>query len=211
MINTTSSSIFLKKGSFVALGYINSDSNQPHAAIIIKNENLKYQFHFLVKEIEFSPLKNIFFINKTDTIDPDEIPAFIAYCINISKRANPKFGLFYSGDYFDNEGNHFGNKDVGERMTCVGFCLSTLKGFLESNYIFESDWTFNPKHEGYFEDYCKENELDPLMVKSSFRRITPGEFLTSSYFSNLPIRKSDIDQKYPIVKSEVNSLGYNFI
>lgn len=200
MLTKNTSRIFLGKKSFVALGYINSASNQPHAAIIIKYNNLKYQFHFNVTAIDFSLLSLDFFTKKISIIDSEDLPAFISYCKTIATKAPPKYGYFYSGDYFDENGTHFGNSEVGNRMTCVGFCLSTLKGFVETDYISEEDWTFESGPVEYFEKYCEKHELDQSLVKESWRRITPGEYLTSGFYSELPISKKMIEEKYPDLK-----------
>ena len=76
-----------------------------------------------------------YFHKTTLTIHPDEVPAFIVYCQQIKQKAKPIYGFFYSGEFYDKEGNYLMNKDLGERMTCVGFCLNVLKGFLEEDYI----------------------------------------------------------------------------
>jgi len=76
-----------------------------------------------------------YFHKTTLTIHPDEVPAFIVYCQQIKQKAKPIYGFFYSGEFYDKEGNYLMNKDLGERMTCVGFCLNVLKGFLEEDHI----------------------------------------------------------------------------
>ncbi|MEB2780765.1 hypothetical protein U3A58_10205 [Algoriphagus sp. C2-6-M1] len=198
-----------KDHSFVALGYL-IDNPIHHAAIIIKFNNNLFQFHFTGSAIDLSPLSYDFYHKITNIIQAGEVPAFISHCRAIAKQAPPSYGFFYSGDYFDEEGVYFGNKDVGQRMTCVGFCISTLKGFLEEDYILESDWEFDPDFRpGYLELYCIRHTLNIDLVKPFWKRITPGQFLASGYFSKTPIPKALIDNKYSDLKEEmVRRAGY---
>ncbi len=192
-----------KNSAFVALGYYVSN-DIPHAGLVIKYNDINRQFHYTGSTIEFEGLYLDFFHKITETINISEVPAFIAHCNNIKKRANIRYGFFYSGDYFDSVGNHFGNSDLGQTMTCVGFCLSTLKGFLEDDYILFTDWDFDEDFRpGYLEAFCKKYSVDLEKVKSSCRRITPGQFLASGFFQDTPIRKSQIEDKYFEIKTEM--------
>lgn len=192
-----------KNSAFVALGYFVVD-DVPHAGLIIKYNDIYRQFHYTGSSVELEEL-NLDFIHKiTETINISEVPAFIAHCNNIKKRANIRYGFFYSGDYFDSVGNHFGNSDLGQTMTCVGFCLSTLKGFLEDDYILSTDWDFDGDFKpGYLERFCNRYSIDLDKVKSSFKRITPGQFLASGFFHEIPIRKAQIEEKYFEIKPEM--------
>lgn len=198
-----------KENSFVALGYL-IDNPTHHAAIIIKFNNELFQFHYTSTAIDLSPLSYDFYHKITRVILPGEVPAFIAHCKAIAKHAPPLYGFLYSGDYFDTDGVHFGNKDIGQRMTCVGFCISTLKGFLEEDYILESEWEFDPDFRpGFLEHYCNIYKLNIDLVRPFWKRITPGQFLASGYFSKIPIPKTLIDNKYSDLKEEmVRRVGY---
>jgi hypothetical protein len=199
-----------KNVAYIALGYYVNE-NCPHAGLIIKSGDYHFQFHYTSVKIEFSELELDFYHKITGTIDSSEVPAFIAHCNNIKKRANPTYGFFYSGDYFDAEGNHFGDINLGQRMTCVGFCMSTLKGFLENDYIVNSDWEFDPDFKpGYLEYFCSQNSIEIEKIKNSFKRITPGQFLTSGFFDETPIKKSQIDEKYIELKKELINRGVFF-
>lgn len=109
---------------FVAIGYQGANF-YTHAAIIIQLDSKLYQFHF-TGEVELIEVEDDFFHKITDTIDSKLIPSFYAYCRRIKKYAKPKFGFFYSGEYYNKTGEHFSNTNIGERMTCVGFCLNVL-------------------------------------------------------------------------------------
>lgn len=189
---------------FVAIGNIVEKGESVHSALIIQyNKNL-FEFHYY-GIIEFADIKNDYFHKITKTIVPDEVPAFIALCKNIVKNAKPQYGYFYSGESYDFNGNHQSNSGLGQIMTCVGFCLNVLKGFLEEDYITYSDWSEEThKSAGYVEKYCLKYNLDPLKINKSHRRITPRECLTSCFFSELPISKKEIDNKIPEINSYFN-------
>jgi len=190
-----------KQSDFVAIGnLINNEQVSFHSAFIIKYDSKLFVFHYTGREIDFNIVEDDYFHRITETIVPDEVPAFIAQCKNIQKNAKPKYGYFYSGESYLQNGNHIGNKYLGERMTCVGFCLNVLKGFLEEDYLQYSDW-LSESHEvtDYLNDYCTRHNLNPEELKHSHRRITPRECLVSALFNDLPIRKDDIDNwKEPI-------------
>ncbi len=183
---------------FVAIGNLLNDSQESyHAAFIIKYEGSLQEFHYTGSDIELNNLiSNDYFHKITNTIYSDEVPAFIAQCINVKKHANPIYGYFYSGESYDSDGNHNSKKNLGQRMTCVGFCLNVLKGFLEEDYIEYAGWdSISHGEHGYLEEYCKQYDIDPELIKDSHRRITPRECLTSCFFVELPIPKSKIQEK----------------
>ena len=141
-----------------------------------------------------------YFHKRTETIHKEEIPAFIAYCNSIKKNANPIYGYFYSGEYYDNKGIHFSEKSIGERMTCVGFCMNVLKGFLENDYLKYTDWDSSSHSTDYLLKYAEKYNLDVASIQESHRRISPIEILTSGFFHNIPISKIEIDSKLTEVK-----------
>lgn len=190
------------KDDFVAIGNLIDESKEPfHAALIIKYNSNLFEFHYTSKSIEFDSINNDYFHKITKTIHQAEIPAFIAYCKSIKKNAKPIYGYFYGGEYYDNNGNHFSEKTTGERMTCVGFCLNVLKGFLEKDYIKYADWdSSSHNNEDYLEKYAEKHELDINDIQESHRRISPIEILTSAFFNNIPISKNEIETKLDEVK-----------
>lgn len=181
---------------YVALGNLVNEKGSFHSAFIINYENKLFEFHYTSSNIEYIEISRDYFHKITDTIHSDEVPSFIALCNNIMKKANPKYGFFYSGESYNIDGTHMSNSGLGERMTCVGFCLNVLKGFHEDDYIIYTDWT-EESIEGteYLKDYCLRNNLNITEMKSYLRRITPLEFLTSGFFTKIPISKMEIDGK----------------
>ncbi len=195
-----------KKTDFVALGNLLTGETSSHSAFVINHEDKLYEFHYTGDKIEFIPIKRDYYHKITNTILPDEIPAFIALSKNIQKKSNPKYGFFYSGESYDVDGNHLSNKDLGEVMTCVGFCLNVLKGFLEEDYLQFKDWS-SKSHENplYLDAYCKVNKLDKAKIKPLHRRINPREYLISGFFDNLPIKKSEIDGKKEDIENHIKA------
>lgn len=189
------------KNDFVAIGCYAGDDGIPyHSLMIIKHDDETSQFHYTganTDAIKFDEnLKSNCFHNITFTIHPSIVPAFKIMCKQIQKKANPKYGFFYSGEFFDINGMHFSDKEIGQTMTCAGFCLNVLKGFLEENYIDYTEWTEDSHQEyNYLQSYAEEHGLDINKIAESHRRITPLELICSAYFSDLPIQKSDIDSK----------------
>jgi hypothetical protein len=181
---------------FVAIGNLINEHKEPyHAALIIKYNSNLLQYHYTGTDIELSEVDYEYFHKRTKTIHKEEIPAFIAYCNSIKKNANPIYGYFYSGEYYDNKGIHFSEKSIGERMTCVGFCMNVLKGFLENDYLKYTDWDSSSHSTDYLLKYAEKHKLDVASIQESHRRISPIEILTSGFFYNIPISKIEIDSK----------------
>ena len=189
------------KDEFVAIGaYVDAEKIPGHSVLIIKFKNQIFQFHYTgipgVGILFDDSVGNNCFHKITNTIDEKLIPAFIVMCRRILKKANPRYGYFYSGEYFTKEGEHFSDKVVGETMTCSGFCLNVLKGFLENDYLVYQDWS-TPTYPtiDYLEKYALRYNLEINNIEKSHRRISPLELLCSGYFSLIPIRKTQIDSK----------------
>lgn len=186
------------KENFVAIGtYIDENKTPYHAVIVVKFDTVIEHIHYTGKEILFDNIYDETCFHKiTDTIPTALIPSFIVMCNNVMKKANPSYGYFYSGEYYDQNGNHFSEKAIKERMTCSGFCLNLLKGYLEEDYLYYQEWEKSSyPSENYLKNYAKRNGLEIDDISESHRRISPLEMLCSAYFKNLPIRKFQIDSK----------------
>lgn len=192
---------------FVGIGVLNEGDIASHSGLIIKYRSTVYEFHYTGrgKEILLTELNYDFYHKILNIVPSFEIPAFLKMAQNIHKFANPKYGCFYSGEFYDADGNHFSNI-TGQFMTCVGFCLNVLKGFLLEDYLKYDDWD-NTTADGflnqpdYFSFFIQRYGLEPEEFSTSLRRITPLEILTSAFLNDLPITKSNID----IHKAQVNT------
>lgn len=186
------------KENFVAIGsYVNENKIAAHSVLVISfNDEIKH-IHYTGSNILFDDIYNESCFHKiTDTINPALIPAFIVMCKRVLKKANPRYGYFYSGEYYNQNGIHFSEETISETMTCSGFCLNLLKGFLEEDYLLYTDWStpsFPTKE--YLENYAIRYKLDKDKISDSHRRISPLELLSSAYFIDLPITKSQVSLK----------------
>lgn len=186
------------KENFVAIGsYVNDEGIAEHSVLVIKYQDDLRHFHFTGREILFDTVSGINCFHKiTETINEKLIPSFIVMCRRVLKTANPRYGYFYSGEYYDLNGIHFSDKEISETMTCSGFCLNILKGFLEEDYLLYSDWN-TPSYPtaDYLERFANHFDLDIDKISESHRRISPLELLCSGFFQNLPITKIEVDSK----------------
>lgn len=194
---------------FVGIGNLLNRGVSTHAAFIIQYQNDLFVFHYTGTTIEYERTVEDYFHIETQVIHRDEVPAFIALCRNILQHAQPRYGFFYSGQSYDQDGRHWAVNDLGEVMTCVGFCLNVLKGFLEEDYLEYEDWDNSPLASSprYVADFCQQNGLDFDRIISSHRRITPREGLISCLFSDLPIRKAQIDGQQARVQVHFDHLS----
>lgn len=90
-------------------------------------------------------------------------------------------------------------------MTCVGFCLNVLKGFLDDDYLEYSDWDQSTHDDlDYLDWYCVKYNIDKSKVRASHRRIAPYRIDYLWLFQDLPIRKIQIlDNKRPEVADTI--------
>lgn len=187
-----------RKENFVAIGtYTNENKIASHSVIVVKFNGFIQHIHYTGEAILFDNIYNEDCFHKiTDTINPALIPSFIVMCKNVMNKANPRYGFFYSGEYYDQNGQHFSKKPISERMTCSGFCLNILKGYLEEDYLSYEEWstpTYPSEH--YIDWYANRYNLNIEDINESHRRISPLEILSSAYFKNLPIKKKQVDSK----------------
>jgi hypothetical protein len=186
-----------RSSDFVAIGSLEHNKNLYHSGLVIQYDGAMYEFHYNC-EIEYEPMIESWHYIISKFIVSDEIPSFIAMCQNVKENANPLFGYFYSGESYDVHGNHQSLSDLGERMTCVGFCLNILSGFLEEDYLTYTDWDASSHGDtSYLKEHCTKHNLDITKISGSYRRITPKELLISALSAKLPIRKHDIESVIP--------------
>jgi len=189
---------------FVAIGILNEGDIATHSAIIMKYNSQLFEFHYTGRDVRLDDLKSDFYHKITTVIPSFEIPSFLKMAQNIQRNASPNYGCFFSGEFYDQDGTHF-SSNIGQYMTCVGFCLNVLKGFLHKDYLQHEDWDHSTAEgfmdkDDYFTFFIQEHNLDPNKFSKALRRITPLEMLTSSFFDDLPIGKTYIDKHKHEVK-----------
>jgi hypothetical protein len=189
----------------------NPDGSQ-HAAIFLRYNGDSNLFHFDGKTVMIEPLspQEEYYHKKLEFLDPILLPAFFAQCELILENAQPKFGYFYDGALYDTQGKFISPNDSPEYMTCVGFCLNVINGFLSDHEFFShGDWndqSLNDRKE-FVERFFKlakeaNPEVDINAFKTSLRRIMPVEYLSGAFSKTLPVRKAFVDE----ISSEVQEL-----
>lgn len=186
------------KEDFVAIGtYLNEEKEPYHSVLIIQYAGVIQHFHYTGEALLLDNIYNTHcFHIKTGVVNKALVPSFLAMCRRILKKANPKYGYFYSGEFYDVNGVHFAENNMGEVMTCVGLCLNVLKGFLGRDYVSYEDWTdTSTVPTDFLEYFTNRYGLDINKISKLQRRITPTDMLCSAYFKKVPISKSEVDSR----------------
>jgi hypothetical protein len=202
--------------NFVGIAtYIDDTGYAYHSGLIIKYEDKALLFHYTSVEVATITLPHRgqkIVCKNLDFIIEDEVRAFYVHCSQIQQNAKPSFGFFYAGDYYDKNGNYFSASSMQEYMTCVGFCISVVTGYIEGHdYFVHDDWdegAYTDIHfespEDYFEVFLaqvkKGNpnvEIDEKLFRKNLRRITPTEYTASGFVSKPPIRKAQLTPILP--------------
>jgi hypothetical protein len=199
--------------NFVAAAVMVVDGGRAqHSGIVISYNSDYYLFHYTSEEVELKdvPKGEWYFHKELEFISEEEVLAFYAHCKIIKQHANPKFGAFYAGDYYNKEGKYFSESGLQEFMTCVGFCINVMTGYIEnSNYFNYAEWTEttlgNPDQyfENFLRDVKKNNPdiaVDEALFRKHLRRITPLDYTSASYLQSIPISKAEVDKIKPDVQ-----------
>jgi hypothetical protein len=173
-----------------------------HAAIFLVYNGEAQVFHFTGRDKEviiepISPTENYYY-KSLDFLEPVLLPAFLAQCELILENAKPQFGYFYEGSLYNEKGEFKSPNDSPEYMTCVGFCINVIKGFLaDSDFFNYEDWdeaTLDGKmdHVEAFLVKVKQHNPDVNIdsFKANLRRITPAEYLAGAFSDTTPITKN---------------------
>lgn len=203
---------------FLAIGFQNNGNDNNHASLLIRVDGSYYEAHFNQNRIQFFRLSQADFgffpsqyIKKeVESVRESDLPAILSLCRIVSERQdndNPQFGLFYSGEYYKPDASLSEDLPIGNRMTCVGFCLRILGAFFETGYISINDWPnyFEPDDDNFIR-YCRRNNLNPEEAVKYCKRILPEELLTSGYLNNHPIPKIQIDNLLPTVLDQIETV-----
>ena len=190
-------------GNFVAAAVQIKDGYAYHAGLLICCEEGTFLFHFNALEIvlEEPPNDDWYFYKIFTFIDTRLVSAFLALCKNVQKESAPNFGTYYDGSYFDHSGIYFSKIVRSEYMTCVGFCVNVIKGFLsdeEEVEVFQfKDWTnadLSPSYLNTFVDKLKlqNPSADVNLLSDNVRRILPIEYIAAAYLKTMPFKRKNI-------------------
>ncbi|MCI3937072.1 hypothetical protein MQX03_07660 [Chryseobacterium aahli] len=193
--------------NFVAIATKIYDRKAYHAGIIIRYKNKDYLHHYpggnqspLVEE-DFDG--NDWYIYKSADFVSDneyEVASFLQYCRRVCKNSTISYGYFTDGSKYDQQGKFVSKNELPEIGTCVGFCINTLTGAIldiKDNMFELDDWDDSeiPKfYDTKFREDIKDKypDLDWDLYNVFRKRITPIEYLCSSFFDSFPIRKDEI-------------------
>lgn len=187
---------------FVAVAcLINEDGIAYHAGLIINCEDGYFLFHYTGENVLFesASIEDWYFHKSLEFINPEFCGIFLGHCRRIEQNAKPEYGFFYNGSFYDTNGQYYSDNNIPEFMTCVGFCINVIKGFIEADEYFNyNDWTNAKTPESYIDKMVlRIQQIAPNVTKDMIaehcRRIKPSEFLASAFLKNIPIRKSEVD------------------
>lgn len=196
---------------------INFDGYVEHAGIFIRHNEEGTFFHFdggkvVLEEIDSEELycfKELIFL------DPILVPSFLTQCELIVENAKPEFGYFYEGSLYDGDGNFKSEGSFPEYMTCVGFCLNVIKGFMsEEDFFVYEDWDEDSIEMSLsfvenFINKIKRNFPDVKLddFRKNLRRIKPIEYIAGAYCKDLPVRKEFTDRIIPNIKKVIAEIA----
>jgi hypothetical protein len=184
-----------------------------HTGIVICCDGELKVFHFDGHNILLDNIKSDewYFDKKLDFVYSDEVEGFLSFCERIREKSNPRYGFNYNGSFFKPDGQYFSEVQDHQFMTCVGFCLNVITGYIENHeYLFFDDWNMIPLEQDYYftnweeaSDVLTKDEMKELKKKQ--RRVYPLEFLCSAFINSLPIRKVDIETLKPLIIQSVKN------
>lgn len=191
----------LDKEFVAAACLINEEGVAQHVGLVIHSKEGYFLFHYTGEEVLFEDgkVEEWYFHKSIEFIYPEFCGTFLGHCKKIAQNANPKYGYFYNGSFYDSNGIYYSENQIPEFMTCVGFCINVIKGFIEADEYFEyNDWTSQTVSQHYLDsNVIRIQRIAPHVTKSliceNSRRIMPSEFIAAAFIKKIPIRKSDID------------------
>lgn len=191
----------LDKYFVAAACLVNEQGLAQHVGLIIHSEEGYFLFHYTGQEVLFEDgkIEEWYFHKSIGFILPEFCGIFLGHCKKIAQNAKPEYGCFYNGSFYNSNGEYYSQNQIPEFMTCVGFCINVIKGFIEADEYFEyTDWTNQKASQQYISEMIAQiQKIAPYiteeMISDNIRRIKPSEFVGSAFLKNIPIRKNDID------------------
>ena len=195
--------------NFVAIAVqLNDKGVAIHSGLIIGVKGEHKLFHFTISDdikLEDIPSEEWYFHKEIKLISPSEVNVFLQRCKMIQDTANPRFGFFYDGSYYNEKGKLVSTANKGGYTNCSLFCINVILGYIESETYFEySDWTSDKVSDGFYQSlvnrrpfFISEMELENL--KSILIRIPPIDYTASAFKNELPIRKQDIGEEVELL------------
>jgi hypothetical protein len=190
--------------NFVAVAVQLTDKGEAlHSGLIVSVNGKCKLFHFNVDDeihLQEIPKGKWYFHKELSIIKPQESQVFLWRCEMIADSANPKFGFFYDGSYYDEKGTLISKSNSGEYTTCVLFCINVILGFIDAeSYILFNDWSIDKISENFFRDFSSRKKLfmsveELEKLRTILLRIPPLDYTATAFKNTLPIGKDDIKE-----------------
>lgn len=189
------------KNNFAAAAVgLNRHGEAVHAGIIINfNESLSL-FHYNGQMVLFEDVPLAWYFHKDFLfVDDFLVESFLAHCQMANETAHPKYGFVFPYSFYRDK-VYFSEDNIPEYMTCVGFCLNVIQGFLlDEKFIDYEGWDIDSiKKEGWAIEFIEKFRINNPQfseddIKKYLKRVSPDEYLAASFFNKMPIEKSQID------------------
>ena len=143
-----------------------------------------------------------------------EIGAIYKHCLRICSNSKIVYSFICDGSNYGIDGLFKSSVGLPELGTCVGFCVNTLNNILidvNSSYFEFMDWDDSDIPIGLDEYWQRQvikkyPDINSTLYNTFRKRIDPLDYLCSSYLSNYPIKKSQVEKIKNQVKSDIESL-----
>jgi hypothetical protein len=205
--------------NFVSIAVKIDNRKATHAAILIRHINNNYLCHFpgqTSPEIIENFNEEGWYIYKIWEIinfeDENEVGAFLQYCRRVCDSSTITYSYIADGSKHNFKGEFISKSGLPELGTCVGFCVNTLSDSIidAESYFHLDDWD-DSELIAAVDKWALEQvnnkypDLDWTLYNAFKKRITPHDFLCSSFITNeYPIRKSKIDSISTDVQNVIN-------
>jgi len=210
--------------NFVSLAvYLNANKVPYHAAILIRHLSEDFLFHYpgnmspLIENLPITTNTDVLvykILENFDTEDDGDVGAFLQHCKRVSDETDITYGFILDGSSYGADGRFQSLSGLPEIATCVGFCLNVLANTLTDvgTSIFALDeWDdmgINVQIDVWARQQAllKIPSLDWNLYNAHRKRITPLEYLGSSFFDKFPITKSSISTIIPEIEAELQKI-----
>ncbi|TVZ47977.1 hypothetical protein [Olleya sp. Hel_I_94] len=213
------------KDNFIAIAVqVDSHGIGYHSGLIISVNKEVSLFHYTGKDvmIDAPPKKGDWVLCKElDIIDEQFSLGFLAHCELIAENSNPTYGFMFENSYWK-EGVYFSEAEVNEITTCVGFCISTISGYLLEDHLYlkldewniDSTESFRQKYSSFYDRTLDKMKLDhpdkyDHFVLNYVKRITPSELAASAFIDKTPIDKEQINSILEKVEQSISNKRLN--
>jgi hypothetical protein len=192
----------------IAVQVKEEDLTLAHAAILIRHENINYLHHFpgsqppeVIENFNDSGWHIYKIIESFNVNDASEVGSFLQYCKRICSQSKITYSYIGDGSSYSDKGEYISKMNLPEFGTCVGFCINTLTNAIidiEDSFLKLDDWDDSEIIE-WVDAWSKKQvdqkypNLDWTLYNAFKKRITPLEFLCTSFFNKYPINKNQID------------------